>query len=328
VTDETPSVPRRARLTLVLAHLLAALLAALGAFAALTWLAAEGSLDPRVVWLGVAFVSAPIVAALAWSVVARWDDRVELWADRLVRWERGRSEMFLLPEVARFDARLSTLRGGVDLETPVGLRVVMTDGRVLAVDDLPLRRARPLMQLVGGVLLERWYATLRRGGGVVCADAPPFPWALVTLVGLLAGSMGFMLFHRGGDATLSVLRAGLLLLSTGGITRRALRTWWAARRTGGVEMSVSGIVALRDVAKGAAAESAGSPYRATSAASRPWTPWSVVGEVYIDGFGLWVHCANRPEPLALSSRAENFFVVNEFIAAMRSARMSKAPPQD
>ena len=148
MTDETSSVPRRSRLTLVLAHLLAAVLAALGVFAALTGLVTEGSLDPRVLWLGVAFVSAPIVAALAWSVVARWDDRVELWADRLVRWERGRSEMFLLPEVARFDARLSTVRGGIDLETPVGLRVVMTDGRVLAVDDLPLRRARLLMQLV------------------------------------------------------------------------------------------------------------------------------------------------------------------------------------
>ena len=319
---DPPSVPRRRRVTLVLTNVLAGLVATLAVHLAVKGL--DGSLPLREALLLTALVSAPLAAALAWSTVARWDDRVELWADRLLSWERGRPESYVLADVARLDARLSTVRRGLDLDTPVGLRVVMADGRALDIDGLPLRRARPLMQLVGGVLLERWYATLRRGGSVVCADAPPFPWALAGLAALIASSTAFVLAHQGQGALLTVLRGALLLASTAAVTRRALRVWWAARRTGGVEMSAAGITPRRGGAAAGEERLDAAPYRAAPATAG-WTPWSAVGDVYIDGFGMWVHCADRPEALALSARAENFFVVNELIAAMRTARLTRAP---
>jgi hypothetical protein len=298
-----------------------ALTAALAGAAA--YLGAHGA--PVAPMLGAA-VGVTLAAALAWRTRAQWDDRVELWGDRLVSWEGERPESFVLDEVERFDARLSPVRGGVDLETPVGLAVVMADGRVLHIEEVALREARPLMQLVGAVVLERWYATLRRGGTVVCADAPPFPWALAGLAAFGTATMAWLFAQTPRNALGTLLRGAPLMWSGGRLTRRALRTWWAARRTGGVEMSAAGIRPLK--APRAEARLDATPYRAVAHAAAGFTPWPAVGDAYIDGFGLWVHCADRAESLALSGRAENFFVVNEFVAALRAARVGKAPAMD
>lgn len=327
VNGDPPSVPRRRRLTLVLTRLLVAVLAVVAVFMGVDWLASGGALAPEVVWLAAGFVSAPVVAALAWSVAARWDDRVELWDDRLVRWERGSPEAFALADAARLDARLSGLREVLGLETPVGLRVVMQDGRVLAIDELPFREAQPVIRLVGEVLLTRWYEALRRGGSVACADAPVFPWLPVAVLAVVGGLTAWLVVLEGTRAMSSVVRAALALLSARGLLVRGLQTWWVARRTGGVEMSLSGIVPL-GAAAGAAPRLEPAPYRAASGPALPWTPWSGVGEVLIDGYGLQVPCAHRDEPLVLSGRTQNLFLVSEFIQAMRSARLLRDPPRD
>jgi hypothetical protein len=191
VADDPPSVPLRRPLTLVLTHLLAGVVALLAAYLGVSGLASGGALGPEVVGLLTACTAAPIVALLAWSAVTQWSDRVDLWADRLVCWRRSRPESYALADVERLDSRLGGLRPGVDLETPVDLRVVMSDGRVLVIEDLPVRRARALMQLVGAVLLERWYATLRRSGSVVCADAPSFPWLVASALAVVLAASGY-----------------------------------------------------------------------------------------------------------------------------------------
>jgi hypothetical protein len=111
------------------------------------------------------------------------------------------------------------------------------------------------------------------------------------------------------------------------MARRALRAWWSARRSRGVEMSLAGIAPLMEARAARDMGLRAAPYREPSTAAAA-TPWPMVGEVYIDGHGLWVHCANRAEPLVLSGSTENFFVVNEFIAAMRTARLTKPPQRD
>lgn len=327
MADDPPSVPLRRPLTLVLTHLLAGVVALLAAWLGVSWLASGGALAPEVLGLLVACAVAPIVALLAWSAVTQWNDRVDLWADRLVCWRRGRAESYALADVERLDSRLGGLRPGVDLETPVDLRVVMSDGRVLVIEDLPVRRGRALMQLVGAVLLERWYATLRRSGSVVCADAPAFPWLVAGALAAVLAASGYSLWHQGREAALTGLRAALLLASLVPMARRAVKAWWSARRTRGVEMSLAGIAPLTEATAARKMGLEAAPYRATPGLAAA-TPWPLVGEVYIDGQGLWVHCANRSEPLVLSGKTENFFVVNEFIAAMRTARLSKGPQRD
>lgn len=328
VGGEAPSLPLRSRPTLVLAHLLAALAAVGALYFATAWLASRGALSPKLAHFLLGFASVPVVLASTWSVGLRWDDRVELYADRLMSFRRGRPEGFLLTEVARIDARLGGVRGGLELDTPVGLRVVMDDGRVLAIRGISVRQARPLLQLVGAVLLKRWYATLRRGWSVVCRDAPVFPWALTALVTVLFASAGATMFLPAYSALWSSVRLTLLVTGVLSLAVRAWRTWWQARRTGGVEMSLAGVLPLSEVNAPGESKLEPAAYRAASTLTRAWTPWPNVGDMHLDGYGLRVQCANRAEPLVLSGRTENFFVVNEFIQVMRAARLTKGPALD
>ncbi len=320
MTGGAPSVPLTNRRNLVLSRVLIAVMVVLGVLLAVTLLAEGSGLPPRTVLLLVA-VSAPVVAALAWSVVARWGDRVEVWPDRAVRWKGGRSEEFYWRDIAWTRALLGGDGGVFGLEA-FGVRVEMNDKRAFSVEGVTQEEAAPLLRAINEELLGRWFGVLRQGGEVMCGDAARFPWLRATWLAVVTVAALARLFSSGEDTMVVLLRSAMVLLSVWRGSWRALWTWHRARKVGGVRLSAAGIRPLKETAEEALAAA---PYRDAPAGSV--TPWSMVESASVDGYCMEIRCRDRVEPLVLSSATEDLFVVYELMRVMLTGEVKAGPPR-
>jgi len=321
VTGGTPSVPLTNLRNLVLSRALIAVVAVMAVLLAVTLLAEGSGLPPRTVLLLVAAVSAPVMATLVWSVVARWGDRVEVWPDRAVRWRGGRSEAFYWRDIASTRARLGG-DGGLFSADPFGVRVELNDNRWFAVEGVTPEEAAPLVRAINEEMLGRWFGALRQGGEVVCRDAPRLPWLRLTWLAVITVAASVGLFLGGEDIAMALVRNAMVVLGAWRGSWRALWTWHRARKVGGVRLSAAGIRPVSETAEGALAAA---PYRDAPAGAV--TPWSRVESASVDGYCMEIRCRDRVEPLVLSGATENLFVAYEFIRVMLSGEVQTAPPR-
>ena len=312
MTGGAPSVPLTNRRNLVLSRVLVAVVAVMAVLLAVTLLAEGSGLPPRTVLLLVAAVSAPLVAALAWSVVARWGDRVEVWPDRAVRWKGGRSEAFYWRDIVSTRARLGG-DGGVFSTDPFGVRVELNDKRWFAVEGV---------RAINEEMLGRWFGVLRQGGEVVCWDTPRVPWLRLTWLVVITTTASAGLLLGGEDIVMTLVRSAMVVVGAWRGSWRALQTWHRARKVGGVRLSAAGIRPVKETAEGALAAA---PYRDAPAGSV--TPWSMVESASVDGYCLEIRCRDRVEPLVLSSATQNLFVAYELMRVMLTGEVQAAPPR-
>ncbi len=322
MTGGIATVPLTNRRNLVLSRGLIAVMVVLVVLLVVTLLARDSGLSPREVLLIVAAVSTPLVAALVWSVVARWGDCIELMADRAVRWKHWRAEEFYWRDIATTWARLGGDGGVFGLEA-FGLRVEMNDKRTFAVEGVTQGEAAPLMRAINEEMLGRWFGVLRQGGEVVCPDAVRFPWLRATWMAVVAVSALVRLFTSGEGAVVAVVRGALVVASVWWGSWRAVRTWHRARKIGGVRLSAVGIRAVKETAEEALVAA---PYRDASATAG-WIPWSMVESASVDGYGMEIRCRDRAEPLVLSSGTANLLVVYELLRVMLRGEVLTGPPR-
>lgn len=322
MTGGAPSVPLTNLRNLALSRALVAVVAVLGVLLAVTLLAEGSGLPPRTVLLLAAAVSAPVVAALAWSVVARWGDRVEVWPDRAVRWKGGRSEAFYWRDIASTRARLGG-EGGLFSADPFGVRVETGDKRWFAVEGVTPEEAAPLLRAINEEMLGRWFGALRQGGEVVSRDAPRVPWLRLTWLVVITAVAGVDALVLADRVDVALLGNVVVVAGAWRGSWRALRTWLRARKVGGVRLSAEGIRPVADASEGTLAVA---PYRDAPAGSV--TPWSMVESASVDGYCMEIRCRDRAEPLVLSGATENLFVVYEFLRVMFSGGAGSFPRPD
>ncbi len=319
MTGGADTVPLTNRRNLVLSRGLIAFIVVMAVLLAVTLLAEGSGLSPREVLLLVAAVSTPAVAALAWSVVARWGDRVEVWPDRAMRWKGGRLEEFCWRDIATTRAMLGG-DGGVFGLDAFGVRVEMHDKRVFSVEGVTQQEAAPLLRAINEEMLGRWFGVLQQSGEVVCPDAARFPWLRATWMAVVAVSALARLFVSDEDTAVVLVRGAMVVASVWWGSWRSVWTWHRARKFGGVRLSAAGIRPMKETAEEALVAA---PYRDASAGAV--TPWSMVDGASVDGYCMEIRCRDRAEPLVLSSATANLFVAYELMRVMLAGEVLTGP---
>lgn len=323
MTGGAPSVPLANRRDLALTRVFVSLMVLMTALIAVTVLAEDSGLPPRMVLLLTGAVSAPVIGALVWSGVRRWRDRVEVWPDRAVWWRGERQEEAYWRDLASTRARLGG-GGGLFGGEAFGVEVDFGDQRSFTVEGASQGEIAPLLRALNEEMLKRWYGTLRQGGEVACRDRARFPWSRAAWMTVVAAAVVAALALGDLSALANLLRGVMVLLSAWRGSWRAMSTWWRAKKAGGVRLSSEGIRAWSEP-EGAALAAA--PYREAQGAAG-WTPWSMVESASVDGYCMEIRCRDRAEPLVLSGGTENLFVVYELLRVMFSGGTASFPRPD
>lgn len=276
------------------------------------WVSAHFASAPG---LAVSVVSLAVLAALAWSLARRWDDRVEFHADHLVDWRAGRSRRVALDDVTHLTVRFQQPQRGFSPDHALHATLAVRDAEALSVRG-EVASAMPALRAVGAAIARRLARRLEAGETLYFEDDPRFPLSrLASVVGLflllVAGLVGLVALpvRASNNLWLLVRLVGVYGVFAVGVAR-AVRQWWRSRRSRGLAVSAQGIRPLSEVERRAV--SLGN-YRTSTAAMEPWIPWSDVVRDTFDGYGLTLDTASRDEPVVLTDSAENLLPLHQLL---------------
>lgn len=304
VPTEVVVTPRRSRAELVLVNVLALLLGVPIAASLAAWISPYG--PPLAV--------AAALLLVAYTLVSRWNDRVELHPDRLIDRHAGRSRDIPLDDVVGVDVTLFDPRAGYTARQTVTVTVRPRTGAPVVVRGAAAT-VEPWLTALASALARRMRARLARGETLTFADAARFPLFAVTGVGLLTGAfalglLGALRSDAPGAGAVRLVRFGVLAVFLGWGVIQSLRRWLGARKSRGLAVSSRGVVPLTELRPG---QEAVAGYREAYGAAGPWVPWGEVVSSRLDGYGLTVRCAARAEPIALTGRTESLFVLDRLL---------------
>lgn len=226
---------------------------------------------------------------------------------------------------------------------PVPLATMPLDGR----PDIVLRRLIAALVIAPAGALAGWFLASALGVGSLAAAG-----AVVASIGLLASAVwrwrARFELHRdhiafGRGATLrrasfdevetvelrlnepfkgalpdayARLRVGL---------RRAIRSWWSARKSRGVALSEHGLRPLADADLAARASRVSAPFRRSVGEAAGWIPWSAIRAVEHRGYDVVLHLHSRtPVADELAARRRSVIALTFLALRPRRARSSRA----